>query len=137
MRIPITVPEQAYPKKDPENPCPCQFRPMKLKNREGTVAWLKQLQDTVLKGEVVCEGEVEKKALEFAAPCGGTLAQICISDEDTFTYGDILGYIETDEDMAANGITGASGTDGSNGTNERIVCGGIGECSPAGSGEDS
>lgn len=94
MRRAITVPDQAYPKKDPENPCPCQFRPMKLKNKKGTLTWLRKLGDMVSEGETVCEGEVEKKALEFTAPCSGRLMEICLSDDDTFSYGDILGYIE-------------------------------------------
>lgn len=93
-RVAITVPKEAYPKKDPVNPCPCQFRLMKLENKTGTITWLKQIGDRVQKGEVVCEGEVEKKALEFTAPDDGILEEICIGDEENFTYGDILGYIE-------------------------------------------
>lgn len=96
MRVPITVPEQAYPKKDIENPCPCQLRPVKLKYKTGTIIWIKKLQDQVHKGEVVCEGEVEKKALEFISPCNGKLVEICVSEEEAFTYGDILGYIQED-----------------------------------------
>lgn len=58
--------------------------------------WFKNVGDTVTQGEVICEGEVEKKALEFTAPCGGVLDEICISGEDMFSMGDILGYISAE-----------------------------------------
>ena len=47
--------------------------------------------------QVICEGEIEKKTFEFRAPCSGQLAEICIEDGEEFTYGDVLGYIETGE----------------------------------------
>ncbi len=93
-KVAIKVPNEAYPKKDPVNPCPCQFRPMKLMTKKGIISWLKKTGDYVAAGEVVCEGEVEKKALEFCAPCNGTLIEVCIADEEQFGFGDILGYIE-------------------------------------------
>lgn len=95
----IRVPKEAMPKKDPVNPCPCQSRPVKLTLKTGIVRWMKQEGETVLEGEVLCEGEVEKKALEFRAPCSGILTEICIQDEEKFTYGDLLGYIAVQEEQ--------------------------------------
>lgn len=92
-RIAIIVPEKLMPKKDPEHPCPCQDRPVNLKRKQGTVEWFKKEGDAVTEGEVICEGEVEKKALEFTAPCNGVLDEICISGEDMFSMNDVLGYI--------------------------------------------
>lgn len=96
-KIEIRVPIQLYPKKDPVNPCPCQFRPFQLENKSGTVTWLANVGEHVEKDQVICEGEVEKKALEFLAPCDGILCEICIADENKFTYDDVLGYIESEE----------------------------------------
>lgn len=94
MRVPITVPKQLYPKKDPEHPCACQFRPLDLQSKKGNLFWKKEEGDYVEKGEIICEGEVEKKTIEIPAPCSGILSEKTMSGEDRFTYGDILGYIE-------------------------------------------
>lgn len=95
MRIEIIVPESAMPKKDPEHPCECQFRPFKLKDKKGEIFWLITEGEEVKKDQIICEGEVEKKTIEIPAPADGILAEISIQDEGSFTVGDILGYIET------------------------------------------
>ena len=94
MREAIIVPESAMPKKDPEHPCPCQDKEVKLQYKTCTLLWIVEEGELVEQGQVVCEGEVEKKALEFTAPCRGYLAEKCMNDDDEFTAGDILGYIE-------------------------------------------
>lgn len=94
MKIEIVVPESLFPKKDPKHPCPCQFRPFQLKEKIGELTWLAAVGDMVVKDQVICEGEVEKKTLEFLAPCDGMLSEITIEDEEEFTCGDVLGYIE-------------------------------------------
>lgn len=91
--VKIIVPESLMPKKDPVNPCPCQFREFKIQDKKGELFWLVDLGETVKEGQVICEGEIEKKTLEFVAPCDGTLVKKCIDDEGTFYRGDILGYI--------------------------------------------
>lgn len=93
-RMEIKVPKKAMPKKDLENPCPCQDKPVNLTFKTGTVTWLKEVGEAVEAGEVVCEGEVEKKALEFTAPQKGILCEICIEDDEEFAYDEVLGYIE-------------------------------------------
>jgi len=96
MRVVICVPEKAMPKKDPEHPCPCQDRPVSMKRKKGILTWLKEEGDQVCEGEVLCEAEVEKKALEFKSPASGVLCEICIGDEEKFGIDDVLGYIETE-----------------------------------------
>lgn len=96
MRVEIIVPESAFPKKDPENPCPCQFRPFQIKDKKGEIFWLVEKGERVCENQVICEGEVEKKTLEFLAPADGILSEICIADEENFRAGDILGFIETE-----------------------------------------
>lgn len=95
-RIEIRVPLKAMPKKDLEHPCPCQDRPVMMKKKRGVLSWLKSVGDTVAEGEVICEAEVEKKALEFLAPCSGILSEICIQDEEPFDADAILGYIDVE-----------------------------------------
>lgn len=95
MLTKIIVPDSLFPKKDPEHPCPCQFREFKIEDKKGEIFWLVDKGAQVKKGEVICEGEIEKKTLEFTAPCDGILKEICVENEDIFHRGDILGYIES------------------------------------------
>lgn len=89
----IIVEAEKMPKKDPAKTCKCMNEPVKLESKKGTLFWVKQTGDTVKKGEVICEGEVEKKTVEFPAPCDGVLTQQCVGDGEVFTAGDILGYV--------------------------------------------
>ena len=97
MRVPIVVPNSAMPKKDPVNPCECQNKPVYLEYKSALLMWTVPRGERVEEGQVICEGEVEKKALEFHAPASGILIEQCLDDDDEFTAGDILGYIETAE----------------------------------------
>lgn len=91
--IPIIVPESAMPRKDEENPCPCQNEPVKLIYKKGKLTWQKKIGDAVQKGELICEAEVEKKVIEFLAPANGILSKILVEDGGKFKAGDVLGYI--------------------------------------------
>lgn len=93
MRIEIIVPDSLMPKKDPVNPCPCQFREFKLQEKKGQLFWLVQTGESVKRGQVIAEGEVEKKTLEFVAPCDGIVESKIVEDEGSFFRGDIIGYI--------------------------------------------
>ena len=96
MLVEIKVPGVAYPKKDPEHPCACQFREFVIGKKEGeALHWLVNLGDSLNAGDVVCEGEIEKKTLEFTAPCAGTLTQILLPEDSDFAEGDVLGLLET------------------------------------------
>lgn len=96
-RVAIEVPKSAFPKKDPEHPCPCQFKEVNLEFKTCLLMWSAEIGSRVTEGQIVCEGEVDKKALEFPAPATGTLVEKCLEDDDEFTAGDILGYIETED----------------------------------------
>ena len=94
MRHALVVPASQLPRKDPVNPCPCQERPVDLSAKKGVLFWLRQEGEAVEAGEVLCEGEVDKQVLEFTAPCSGVLCQQCVADEEVFSAGDVLGYLE-------------------------------------------
>lgn len=91
--IPIVLPVFAYPKKDPEHPCPCQDRPMELTHKSGLLFWKKQEGDAVAGGEAVAELEVEKKTLEILAPEGGVLHSRCVPEGGTVGGADPIGYL--------------------------------------------
>lgn len=99
MRVEVVVPQSAMPKKDPEHPCPCQFRQFQLKEKTGELTWLVETGERVEKDQVICEGEVEKKTLEFLAPCDGVFVEKCLEDDEEFEAGEILGYVETDIEL--------------------------------------
>lgn len=90
----IVVEEEKMPRKDPKRTCKCMNEPVKLAAKKGTLMWVKQEGDAVRKGEILCEGEVEKKIVEFLAPCDGVLTEQVIKDGEVFTAGDVLGYVK-------------------------------------------
>jgi predicted deacylase len=94
MRHAVTVPGELLPKPEPYRNCECMKEPIDLEANKGIVVWLRKAGDMVQKGEVICEGEVAKKTVEFQAPCSGILAEITVEDEYVFKAGTILGYIE-------------------------------------------
>lgn len=97
MRIGIIVPDSLMPKPQPYRNCECMKKPVDLKTKKGVVAWLCQVGEHVEKGQVICEGEADKKTVEITAPASGILCEKTVEDELVFQAGDILGYIEGDE----------------------------------------
>ncbi len=95
--VPITVPDLLMPKKDLENPCSCQDRPMETLFKRGLVFWIKSTGDVVAKSETICELEIEKKTALLDAPASGILVERRIEDGGAFSHGDILGYIDSTE----------------------------------------
>jgi len=94
MRIAIVVPDKCMPLKDPDHPCACQERPVYLGYKTCYLRWRIDVGAEVKKDEIICEGEVEKKTFELPSPCDGILAERCFEEDDKFTAGDTLGYIE-------------------------------------------
>ena len=64
-RFAIVVEPEMMPKKDPKRTCKCMNEPVKLSTKKGVLTWIKEVGDQVKAGEVICEGEVEKKIIEF------------------------------------------------------------------------
>lgn len=95
MRVPIIVPDALMPRPEPGNNCECMKRPVNLKEYRGIIIWNFDEGDAIEEGEIICEGEVNKKVVEIASPASGFLAQVCIESEYVFSAGDVLGYIET------------------------------------------
>lgn len=98
-KIAITVPAKPMPKKDPEHPCACQDIPVKMKVKKGVVIWILEDGAEVEAGQLVCEGEVEKKTIEFFATESGVWRAEKAKD-DQFRMNDVLGYIEKKTDEA-------------------------------------
>lgn len=65
---------------------------------EGVVVdWYVREGATVEEGETVCTVQVEKVSVDVPAPAGGTLAEITLSEDETFERGGVLGYVEPGE----------------------------------------
>lgn len=92
--IAIIAEDEKKPRKEPGCACQCMNEPVNLQNKKGILMWSKREGDKVKEGELICEGEVEKKVVEFLAPCDGRLIQRCIGDGEVFQAGTVLGYIE-------------------------------------------
>lgn len=101
MKVPITAPASALPKRDPEDPfvCECMFRPIDLARHIGRVMWLKAEGDAVAEGEPICEADVDKKTIELFAPGTGKLAGPLLPEDGAFRAGDIIGYVEEGSEL--------------------------------------
>lgn len=97
MREAIIVPESLLPKPLPYRNCECMKKPIDLAAQKSLITWLKEVGETVEQGEVICEGEVDKKTVEFTAPCSGVLAEKAVEEECVCKAGDVLGYIEKEK----------------------------------------
>lgn len=62
---------------------------------EGVVVnWFANEGSTVNNGQSLCEIQVEKVSVDIEAPTSGTLVEIGFGDNDEFTIGDTLAWIE-------------------------------------------
>jgi pyruvate/2-oxoglutarate dehydrogenase complex dihydrolipoamide acyltransferase (E2) component len=60
------------------------------------VAWLKQVGDAVVRGEVIAEIETDKTTVEMEAMAAGTLAEIVVAEGDVAAVGAVIAYLEGD-----------------------------------------
>lgn len=60
-------------------------------------AWLKQIGETVAKGEQIVVITTPKVTFEVEAPAAGTLKSIIVGAEEIVAVGAILGIIETEQ----------------------------------------
>ncbi len=65
--------------------------------RRFTLFWQIAEGDAVAAGDVLCEGEVEKKILEVKAPAAGIVSKLCIPDGGEARLDDLLCLIESSE----------------------------------------
>ena len=80
MRVEVTMPNLGY---DME---------------EGRVAcWLKQVGDSVARGEAIAEVETDKTTVEMEAMASGTLAEIVVEEGGTAAIGAVIAVIESDD----------------------------------------
>lgn len=78
----VRLPQFAFPYKDPENPCPCQDRPINLTYKICQIFWLVGDGEHVDQGVAIAEIEAEKKTLELLAPASGILSYHVVDGEE-------------------------------------------------------
>jgi 2-oxoglutarate dehydrogenase E2 component (dihydrolipoamide succinyltransferase) len=75
---------------------------------EATVArWFKQIGDAVVADEPLVELETDKVTLEFNAPASGVLAEIAVEEGGEVEVGALLGSINDEQAVAADGAPAA------------------------------
>jgi pyruvate/2-oxoglutarate dehydrogenase complex dihydrolipoamide acyltransferase (E2) component len=57
-------------------------------------SWLKQVGDTVGKGDALAEVETEKATVDLESPADGTLVEIVVPDGTEVEVGATLGWLE-------------------------------------------
>ncbi len=64
---------------------------------EGKVQrWLKQVGDSVARGEAIAEVETDKTTVEMEAIASGTLAEIVVSEGETAAVGAVIAVLESE-----------------------------------------
>ena len=58
--------------------------------------WIKQLGDTVARGDIIVEVETEKVTLEVEALDEGALVEILKNAEEEASVGEVIAYLEQD-----------------------------------------
>ena len=92
--MPIIVPGQMLPKKDPSKDCACQYEPVDIEGAECYIQWLKDNGSFVKRDEPICEAQVDKKIIEFTAETDGYLSHR-IENGDYFRAGSVIGTIKS------------------------------------------
>ena len=63
----------------------------------GTIgSWLKQVGDTVARGDAIAEIETEKSTVEMEATTSGTLVEQTLAPGEEAPVGTVIGYIDAD-----------------------------------------
>ncbi|MFV2062072.1 MAG: biotin/lipoyl-containing protein [Chloroflexota bacterium] len=63
----------------------------------GTIGtWLKQVGDTIARGDVIAEIETEKSTVEMEATSAGTLLEQTLAPGEEVPVGTVIGYIDGD-----------------------------------------
>ena len=77
MRIEVTMPSMGYEMEEGK-----------------VVSWLKQVGDSVDRGEALAEIETDKTTVEMEAMAAGTVAEIVVAEGDVAAVGAVIAYIE-------------------------------------------
>lgn len=65
---------------------------------EGKVQrWLKQIGDSVARGEPIAEVETDKTTVEMEAMASGKLAEIVVGEGDTAAVGAVIAVLESED----------------------------------------
>lgn len=64
--------------------------------RKAVLNWCVKPDSAVIKGQVICEAEVEKAVIEIPSPCTGKLIEIIVADGCECDIRSVLAYIETE-----------------------------------------
>ncbi|MBQ3275806.1 MAG: lipoyl domain-containing protein [Oscillospiraceae bacterium] len=67
-----------------------------LTYKKGRLHWLCAPGDTVAKGQLLCEAEIEKRIFEVLSPADGVLSRQCVEEGARFTGEDVLGVVTAD-----------------------------------------
>jgi pyruvate dehydrogenase E2 component (dihydrolipoamide acetyltransferase) len=59
-------------------------------------AWVKQVGDSIARGDVIAEIETDKTTVDMEATTAGTLAEQTLAPGEEVDVGTVIGYIETD-----------------------------------------
>ncbi len=76
------------------------------------VEWRKGVGEAVVRGEVLIAAESDKVDFEIEAPANGVLKEIKVNAEETIPVGEVLGLIETEEEVAEEAPSPPSSKDG-------------------------
>jgi len=60
-------------------------------------AWVKQVGDTVARGDIIAEIETEKSTVEMESTSAGTLAEQTLAAGEEVPVGTVIGYLESDD----------------------------------------
>ena len=92
----IKVPEKAFPQNKEGKDCECMNREYLLTYKKGRLHWLCAPGDTVAKGQLLCEAEIEKRIFEVLSPANVVLSRQCVEEGARFTGEDVLGVVTAD-----------------------------------------
>lgn len=91
--IEVKVPTFAFPRKNLENPCPCEDRPVELTYKTSQVFWQVDDGATVTEDQSIADLEVEKKTLDIKAPASGIL-KIYVEDGTEVDVDTVIAVIQ-------------------------------------------
>jgi len=60
-------------------------------------SWLKQVGDTVARGEAIAEIETDKTTVEMESTASGTIVELSLGAGEEASVGTVIGYIESDD----------------------------------------